>query len=52
MILFNKIYSVFYTVKIVYICVFMGFLYRSVFLTQLWIHGMYVGMYLCEKYLC
>jgi hypothetical protein len=51
MILFSKMYAVFYTVKIVYICVFRVFIYPAVFVTQLWIYGMYVCMYVCMYYL-
>jgi nuclear pore complex protein Nup62 len=44
-------FIVFYTVKIVYICVFVTCYIAFVFVTHLWIHGMYLCMYVCA-YLC
>jgi len=47
LILFCKMFIVFHTVKIVYICVFMTCSYPTVFVTHLRIHGMYVHLYVC-----
>jgi len=36
-----------YTVKSVYICVFITRSYPTAFVTHLWIQGMYVHLYVC-----
>ena len=50
-----KMFIVFYTVKIEYICVFMTFPHPTVFVTHLWIYGMYACMYVRKSvhmYVC
>ena len=42
-----KIFAVLYTVKIVYICVFMTCSTSYCLVTHLWIHGMYVCVCVC-----
>jgi len=43
-----KIFVAFYIVNL-YIC---DFFHPTVFMTHLWVHGMYAYMYICSKYVC